>query len=247
MVAIIVPATMSGGAFEVFGATGGAAFTDPTSITGLMLWYDFSDLTKMFTDTAGTLSVASNNDVVGKILDKSGTSNHATAPTNGERPTYKTSLSRINCPQSAGMAFTNIKPAFVAVACTLTGTSGLYTLMGAAAGADTNSIRNNNSTTWRAPGNSADAGDFSYNDGVTKINNSAGFTFVNSTPHVLTVTPGTGGSQSTEGLETFGLQAALTRYWLGDIYQIVAYSSVPTSGQQASLVTYLGAKAGLTV
>jgi hypothetical protein len=52
------------------------------------VWYDPSDLTTLFTDSAGTIPVTAPNQTVGKMLDKSGRGNHATQATLGQRPTY---------------------------------------------------------------------------------------------------------------------------------------------------------------
>lgn len=53
------------------------------------VWYDFSDFSTMFQDIAGTVPVTTPDQLVGKILDKSGRGNHATAPTDAKRPTLK--------------------------------------------------------------------------------------------------------------------------------------------------------------
>lgn len=53
-------------------------------------WYDPSDLTTMFQDSAGTTPVTVDGQPVGKILDKSGRGNHATQATAASRPLYKT-------------------------------------------------------------------------------------------------------------------------------------------------------------
>ena len=50
-------------------------------------WYDPSDFTTMFQDSAGTIPVTAVGQTVGKILDKSGHNNHATQITAGLRPT----------------------------------------------------------------------------------------------------------------------------------------------------------------
>jgi len=50
-------------------------------------WYDPSDFSTMFQDSAGTTPVTAAGQPVGKILDKSGRGNHATQVTAGNRPT----------------------------------------------------------------------------------------------------------------------------------------------------------------
>jgi hypothetical protein len=54
-------------------------------------WYDPSDLSTMWKDTAGTDPVTADGDLVARIDDKSGNGNHLTQATSGNRPTYKTS------------------------------------------------------------------------------------------------------------------------------------------------------------
>lgn len=51
-------------------------------------WYDPSDLTTLFQDSAGTTPVTASGQPVGLMLDKSGRGNHATQATAAARPTY---------------------------------------------------------------------------------------------------------------------------------------------------------------
>ena len=50
------------------------------------VWYDPSDLSTLFQDSAGTVPVTSVEQPVGLILDKSGNGNHASQPTATSRP-----------------------------------------------------------------------------------------------------------------------------------------------------------------
>ena len=52
------------------------------------VWYDPSDLTTMFTDTAGATPVTTPGQTVARINDKSGRGNNATQATAASRPTY---------------------------------------------------------------------------------------------------------------------------------------------------------------
>ena len=58
------------------------------------VWYDPSDLTTLFQDSAGTTPVTAVGQTVGRILDKSGRDNHATQATLGFRPTYSARYNR---------------------------------------------------------------------------------------------------------------------------------------------------------
>jgi hypothetical protein len=51
-------------------------------------WYDPSDLTTLFQDSAGTTPVTTPGQSVGRMLDKSGRGNHATQSNAAQRPTY---------------------------------------------------------------------------------------------------------------------------------------------------------------
>jgi len=52
-------------------------------------WFDPSDITSLFQDSAGTLSVTGPNQPVGRMLDKSGNGHHATQPVSSARPIYR--------------------------------------------------------------------------------------------------------------------------------------------------------------
>ena len=53
------------------------------------LWYDPSDLSTLFQDSAGTIPVTAVGQPVGLMLDKSGQGNHATQSTSAARPTLQ--------------------------------------------------------------------------------------------------------------------------------------------------------------
>lgn len=58
------------------------------------VWYDPSDTTTLFQDSAGTTPVTASGQPVGRMLDKSGRGNHATQPTADRRPIYRRGDSR---------------------------------------------------------------------------------------------------------------------------------------------------------
>lgn len=53
-------------------------------------WFDPSDITTLYQDSAGTTPVTAAGQPVGRMLDKSGNGNHASQPTGSKRPTYQT-------------------------------------------------------------------------------------------------------------------------------------------------------------
>lgn len=72
-------------------ASGSASFS-PTDISGLVAWYDFSDITTLFQDSARTTPVTADADPIGGVTDKSGSANHLGQGTASKRPTYKTAI-----------------------------------------------------------------------------------------------------------------------------------------------------------
>jgi len=54
------------------------------------LWWDYSDLSTLFQDVAGTIPVTADGDPVGLVLDKSGNGNHKTQSVSTKRLTYHT-------------------------------------------------------------------------------------------------------------------------------------------------------------
>lgn len=54
------------------------------------LWLDFSDKSQMYQDAAGTVSVTAVSQPIGKVLDKSGNSNHAAQTASSSRPVFQT-------------------------------------------------------------------------------------------------------------------------------------------------------------
>jgi hypothetical protein len=67
------------------------ALTAPTDISGLVVWFDFSDSTKIFDSNTGG-STPANGGAIGRIEDKSGNARNATQSTANNRPTYQTSI-----------------------------------------------------------------------------------------------------------------------------------------------------------
>lgn len=68
---------------------GGAAAFSPLTISGLWGWWDASDLTTLFQDSAGSTPVTATSDPVGRLADKSGNGRHFLQAGAGTlKPTY---------------------------------------------------------------------------------------------------------------------------------------------------------------
>lgn len=74
---------------NVLGGGGAAAPFSPLDIPGLALWLDASDSTTLFQDSAGTTPATADNDVVGRMSDKSGNGYHAVQATTANKPVLK--------------------------------------------------------------------------------------------------------------------------------------------------------------
>lgn len=68
-----------------------SASFSPAALSGLIAWYDPSDLTSLFQDAAMSVPVVADGDPVGAVLDKSGNGYHLTQATANGRPTYRSS------------------------------------------------------------------------------------------------------------------------------------------------------------
>jgi len=66
-------------------------------------WFDPSDFSTMFQDSAGTTPVTAVGQTVGKILDKSGNDNHATQATAASRPVLRQNVAGKYCLEPDGV------------------------------------------------------------------------------------------------------------------------------------------------
>jgi hypothetical protein len=90
------------------------------------VWYDPSDLSSMFQDSAGTTPVTAAGQPVGKINDKSGRGNHATQATAASRPTLQQDASGFYY-----LACDGVDDGIVSSAINFTGTSKITVVAGA--------------------------------------------------------------------------------------------------------------------
>ena len=68
------------------------------------VWYDPSDMSTLFQDAAGTTPITAVEQLVGRILDKSGRGNHATQSTTTKRPVYSRRVNQMPSSSGVGVA-----------------------------------------------------------------------------------------------------------------------------------------------
>lgn len=218
------------------------AVWDPT-VSG-SLWQDTSAAT-----------AAGDGDPLGRIDDQSGNGNNALQTTSTKRPLLDIIDGKpwIVCDGvDDGMTFTNVKPAMVAAVYYIATAGNNWSLfvreeLGVTAW---NNIRLGSSE-WKsergASGNAADASDFCFNNGETRVNGEATAAYAATTPQIITVKAGTGGGQASEGLGAFGLPDFSGRQWRGRLGRIVLLSAVPDSGEYANLLAWLADPYGISL
>lgn len=64
----------------------------PPDLSGLLLWFDISDITSLYQDSAKTTPVTSTGDPIGAAVDLSGNGDDALQAITANKPTYRTSV-----------------------------------------------------------------------------------------------------------------------------------------------------------
>jgi hypothetical protein len=64
----------------------------PNDLAGLVTWFDAADLATLFTDSAKTVPVTGDGDVVGAWADKAGNGNDVLQTTTNKKPLYKVNI-----------------------------------------------------------------------------------------------------------------------------------------------------------
>jgi hypothetical protein len=248
---------------------------DPRRIAGLEAWFDASDLSTMAQNSNGTTAATATNDPVGFWRDKSGQGRHAKQTTNNNRPTVQLAdrngraglnfdgsndffvcdpgaqfgityfiavLRRTGTPNAWGNVsgtFTTTNVAGVAASSSLASfgqanvsTGFLYGLVGANA---SNGVIRRNGTVLP----SINSGQFNTWHAEVVPNTTDTNVVVMQAQTTLT----TGVNYLMISLDPF----AATRVYPMRMYELLAYSSFPTTSQLQAIERYLGGKWGITV
>ena len=238
-----------------FGATAFNPLTlSPTA------WYDPSDLSTLFQDSAGTTPVTASGQPVGKMLDKSGNGNHVLQATSTMRPIYTTggALAWLafdgidDFMRSAVLGAALSAPNTVALAAkvdTLATTKAANNYFVSGGAVNNNAISQNsaNDTVFLYTGTTTPAVTAALTIAAPYVLNA----LFNSTSSLMrlsgaasaTVDPGSASMDTITLASNPGGAQALT----GRIYGVFIKNAALTAPQNASIETYLGAKAGLVL
>lgn len=219
-------------------------------------WYDPSDLSSMFQDTAGTVPVAADGDPVGRINDKSGNGKHLLQATAGARPLYKT-LGGLSWLFFDGIddrlvvtmgAMPQPSTMFAAYRINTTGTGG--DIMDAADAVPTASHRNmlgiRSGQVVGYAGTVVNIGAENTSDHVARVQFGATDALQLDNGAVVTTDTGVGAPLATD-LFVVGSSTVTTEFAPVRVYGAVYINRALTAGETNSLRTYLGAKAGLVL
>lgn|SRR5574343_514954 len=225
---------------------GGAPFS-PLSISGLVAWYDFSDITTLFQDAARTTAVTADGNPIGGVTDKGTGGFHLAQSTDARRPSYKAniqnglSIGRWTRATDTGMSLYNLSVAD-AQATTII---GVIKVTGTGYGWGGNGTGNRNDL-------SLEASPFLYAGAV--------LSFAHSLPQPFNIYQaiynGASSALYTNGASTASGNAGtnnLNGFWLGnnfgpnqsmtgDIGEIIIYDSALSVANRALIETYLNTK-----
>lgn len=226
----------------------GAWHPNDLSSPPLVVW-DPTISSSLWRDISAT-TPAGDGDPLGRIDDQSTNANHLLQSTDTKRPM----LDIIDgvpwiVPDGVddGFTFTNVKPAMVAAVYYLPSpTNGANTLFCAAEGNFNNSVVTwgNNPTSGWANDN---AGKFNYNTGETRIDGALTGNITQGVAQILTMTPGTAGGQSSEGLGAMCLAEFTGRQWKGRVGRVVLLSAMPDEGEYDNLLAWLAEPYGISL
>lgn len=237
------------------GASGGGGFT-PASVPGLAAWWDASAITGL-----------NNNDAVASWTDSSGNSQTITQGTGAAQPIYKTAIQngrpvvRFDGVDDAlsvanALGVTDDMSMFVVCSKAITASHGMVVKVGGAngvgIGAGTGTIDTNGDTLialseaigWRVSSQSFTPATFAVvSSGFSRNPTPAGTMHFNGTSglsdSVSFLAPNT--------ISYVGRGQTASRFWPGDVAEVIVYNTVVSGANRDLLETYLGTKWGITV
>lgn len=249
----------SGGEFENL-----VEITEPTSLSGLVAWYDPVDNETVFTDSSCTTAASAlAGNSVGCLKDKSGNGNNATQGTAADRPTYVSAgvnsrnvltfdgtTDYLNTPITAFLPGT-----IILVMDSSTAPGGTKTLIGSQSSGPADSLIISTTVSEIVSGSIGNS-----------ISASGSTDIITGTPHILAATftsstynllvdnltideaanSGTATLTSPVNLAIGGLNnnGTITNRFAGSILEILIYNRVLSSAELTDLETYLRSKWG---
>ena len=263
-----------GGLGSGFGGGGGGGFSPASLFAGGTegAWYDPSDLTTLFQDSAGTTPVTTAGQPVGLMLDKSGRAHHAIQSTPSKRPTYTTGSGL------AWLAFDGVDDAMSTGGIDFTGTdkatvfAGLRKLSEAATGllfetsaaADANNgafalatptasaansfsfVGRGTTTSANATANALTAPQTAVLTGLLDIAGPLNRTRKNGVD-VATVTTTLGTGNFGNYALNLGARSGTSIFFNGNLYGLIMPGKLASAAEIAPTETYLAAKSGVTL
>lgn len=244
------------------GLSSGTATTTIVSPASLSpaAWYDPSDISTLFQDSAGTTPVAADGDPVGKMLDKSGNGNHLVQAVTSAQPTYRTGGGLAWLSFNGTNGLNNVSPvgcATVVCAAYIDSTNN-----GLATGLVTNISDQDTDVDFAilaqmsasALFNSQGVGDGLADASHVWVNKVQTRTFATNTPQVYSA-DGSGHPASNllfpSGLQLGSDRQIAGRGLIGRIYGVVTVGAsaaqILSASNRRALETWLGTKAGLAI
>lgn len=242
-----------------FGA-GGGGFTDPTDIAGCQLWLDAEQ--GVYSDAGTTL--ATNNDTVQQWNDQSGNGNHVSQATGGNRPTFKTAgINSKDSVEFADPSFMDSATPVVAAPNTVFAVH-VMTLSDAFGGVIWDSkanVRHNfywddvlNPDFFRSASVNIETTTVGFGSQFDEYITAVTYNGASSSIFMNGADVGDGsvdlGSNALDGITLGTLRAGLGggNYYLnGQIAEVIVYDSALSTGDRATVETYLSNKWGITI
>lgn len=234
-------------------AVGG--YAPPGGVSGLSGWYDFTDASTIFADNPAT-TLATVGGTIGHIADKSGNGRNLVQDSAGSRPTMRSGYAEFRgTGNTRHMQHTSSHPVGTAFCVVnlptgLNAGNGYAGLLSAftsvASGAGLIWVRDNNNNAWFMGGQALGV---NLSDASHMWKNRVLTTAWTTGSKVLLVADGTGHANPVfpNGMKLCNDRGIAARYLEADVYEILTYTSILSSGDRATVESYLGTKHGITL